>query len=164
MSKTAIDRSGRRFEWSFRLPSRRAVTITVVTIILVGIIGLAAWWVQLSNVNSSINRDQYQAVILTNGQVYFGKLTGLSSGYLRLTNVYYLQSKTTNVIVNWTDLQQINKTGQSVNDFQLTKMGVLEIQGPTDEMIIDKDKMLFFENLNKDGLVSQSIIKDQTQK
>ena len=32
----------------------------------------------------------YQAVVLDNGQVYFGKLTGLGTDYPKMTDVYYI--------------------------------------------------------------------------
>lgn len=35
--------------------------------------------------------SQYQAVFLTNGQVYFGKISHANSQYVNLTDIYYLQ-------------------------------------------------------------------------
>jgi len=35
----------------------------------------------------------YQAIMLDNGQVYFGRITGLSSAYPVLTEVYYVQEQ-----------------------------------------------------------------------
>src|SRR3989344_4528142 len=38
-----------------------------------------------------VKADQYQAVFLTNGQVYFGKLSDVNSAYVSLQDIYYLQ-------------------------------------------------------------------------
>lgn len=35
-------------------------------------------------------KDGYQAVVLDNGQVYFGKVAGLGTDYPRMTDVYYI--------------------------------------------------------------------------
>ena len=63
-----------------------------VVIILVG--GLVAWMLKSANsgVASTIEGGKYQALFLTSGQVYFGKLQMLDSGYFKLTDIYYLQS------------------------------------------------------------------------
>src|SRR5476649_1478044 len=45
--------------------------------------------------SSAVKSKEFQAVFLTNGQVYFGKLTNVSSGYVKLTNIYYLQVQQT---------------------------------------------------------------------
>jgi hypothetical protein len=36
--------------------------------------------------------EGYQAVLLDNNQVYFGKVTGLGTEYAELTDVFYIQS------------------------------------------------------------------------
>jgi len=108
---------------------------------------------------ANIDSNKNQAVFLTNGQVYFGKLHTLNGGYMKLTDIYYLQ--TTAKDTSSSDLQAAS--GQSSTDVQLIKLGD-EIHGPDDEMIISKDQVLFFENLKKDSKVSSSITKYQNQK
>ncbi len=103
-----------------------------------------------SSVSSKIDNSKYQAIFLTNGQVYFGKLSGMNGGYLRLTDIYYLQSSDG----EGDSLQDSNSDSSS--DVQLVKLGE-ELHGPEDEMVINKDEMLFFENLKSDGKVSKAI-------
>ena len=55
----------------------------------------------------------------------------------------------------------IDSTQQSP-DVQLVKLGS-EIHGPDDAMIINKDQLLFFENLKKDGKVTDSINKYKSE-
>ena len=101
----------------------------------------------------------YQAVFLTNGQVYFGKLAS-EGRWMVLRDVYYLQVS-----------QQLQPTGETQNQnqqslqqqqIQLVKLGQ-ELHGPQDEMYIDSDKVLFWENMKDDSKVV-SAIKDYKNK
>lgn len=105
---------------------------------------------------SPIAKDKYQAVFLTNGQVYFGKLQRIGD-YYKLTNVYYLQASQTAEGSN--SPQQAADT-KSNGGVQLIKLGN-EVHGPEDSMVIDKSQVLFFENLKNDGKVVDSITKYQ---
>ena len=97
---------------------------------------------------SPINKDKFQAVFLTNGQVYFGRLSR-GHGYYKLSDVYYLQNKTGD---------DANTSGQlsSSGDVELIKLGN-EVHGPEDAMIIESSQVLFFENLKNDGNVVKTI-------
>jgi hypothetical protein len=132
--------------------------MTVAGIGLILVFLLAGWLVYRSSMASTIDSGQYQALFFTNGQVYFGKLQNLNSGYFKLTDIFYLQAQTQDGSKN---PQQT--TNQQSSDVQLVKLGS-EIHGPDDEMIVNKDQVLFFENLKKDGKVSDSINKYNSQK
>ncbi len=103
------------------------------------------------NEGGLVDSTKYQAVFLNNGQVYFGNITGLNSRYVRLNNIYYLTQATT------TGQQQTS------SDYTLIKLGCQQIHYPTDQMVITRDQITFWENLNKDGKVVQSI-KDYNAK
>lgn len=136
--------------------SSRRFKLPTIIILSVIILGLAAWFAssQLQNSATAIQADKYQAVFFTNGQVYFGKLHTFHDGYLRLTDIYYLQSQN----ATSTDSKNPQQTTTDQNNVQLIKLGD-EIHGPQDEMIISKDQVLFYENLKSDGKVAQSIVK-----
>ncbi len=74
------------------------------------------------------------------GQVYFGKIVALNKDYLTLQDVYYLTIK-----------QEVqpnsNKTKQVPN---LTPLGC-EIHRPQNEMVINRDQVLFWENLQDES-------------
>jgi len=89
----------------------------------------------------SISSGEYQAVFLDNGQVYFGKLERSRSDFYTLTDVFYLQS---GVAVD-----------QNTN-LALTKLGS-EAHGPEDQMEINKDHILFIEDMKDDSKVVQAI-------
>ena len=86
-----------------------------------------------------IDRNAYQAVFLTNGSTYFGKLEPQGDQWFLLTDVFYL----------------------SVSDqsgTQIIKRGS-EPQGPKEPMIVPKDQVLFIENLRDDGEIVTAIRK-----
>lgn len=94
----------------------------------------------------------YQAVFLTNGQVYFGKLSDVSAAYATLKDIYYLQ-------VTQPPLQGSAQEGQQQQaqpQLSLVKLGQ-ELHGPVDEMKINRDQILFFEDIKEDGRVMQAV-------
>lgn len=95
-----------------------------------------------------VGKKQYQAVFLNNGQVYFGNIDNLNAKYVDLSNVYYL---TQNAATNATGQQQ------ATGDYTLVKLGCQQIHSPTDRMLINRDQVTFWENLNSDGKVAKSI-------
>ena len=90
----------------------------------------------------------YQAVFLSNGQVYFGVLTKEKSQYPTLREVYYLQV---------TQAPQPLRPGETPpTNINVVKLGG-ELHGPTDEMRINRDHVLFVEDLKPDSQVTQAI-------
>ena len=87
-----------------------------------------------------LDKKTYQAVFLTNNQIYFGHVDRISSDYLRLKDVYYIQ---------------ISNDGPN----KLVKLGNTEPHGPKNEMTINKSQILFIENLNYDSEVVRGIQK-----
>src|SRR5437868_13414695 len=79
----------------------------------------------------AIDRNAYQAVFLTNGSTYFGKLQPLGDEWFVLSDVFYLSASDPSAP-------------------QLIKRGS-EAQGPKDPMIIPREQVLFIENLRDDG-------------
>ena len=135
--------------------NKKKIIVAAAGLVVIAVVGVAG----LLLVNNSptavaVDSSKYQAVFFTNGQVYFGKLKGLENGYFKLTDIYYLQAQTTED----TDAKVQKTADSSANNPQLIKLGD-EIHGPTDEMVINKDQVLFYENLKSDGKVSASIAK-----
>jgi hypothetical protein len=88
---------------------------------------------------------QYQAVFLTNGQVYFGKITKMTEDFADIQDIYYLNSQ------SGTKTKQAATTSMS-----LVKLGC-ELHGPSDQMIINRSQVTFWENLSNDGKVVKAI-------
>lgn len=93
--------------------------------------------------------DNYQAVFLTNGQVYFGQLKDEGGSYVKLTEIYYLQAK------DQEKVKQESSENQEPN-LTLIKLGK-ELHAPADEMNISREQILFWEDITADGKVMQAI-------
>jgi heme A synthase len=87
--------------------------------------------------SSSIQSGAYQAVFLTNGQVYYGKLTQPDASFYRLTSVRY--SDPANRLIKLTSAPQT----------------------PEDLMVIPTTQVLFWENLNSSGQIGQQLSQQQ---
>jgi cytoskeletal protein RodZ len=95
----------------------------------------------------------YQAVFLSNGQVYFGKMSDVNSSYVTLSDIYYLQ--VTQPPLQGSQQSQ-STTPQAQPQLSLVKLGN-ELHGPVDEMKINRDQILFFEDMKEDAKVMEAI-------
>lgn len=143
-----------------RFPMWLAVLLVVLALLLLG----AAFFKDKLMTGVSVKSD-YQAVFLTNGQVYFGKLD-FQRGWATMTDIYYLQLAQDLQPASSADPNQSPEVTQQNNNqqqIQLVKLGS-ELHGPQDEMFIAKDKILFWENMKDDSRVLQSIRDYQSRK
>jgi len=106
-------------------------------------IGLLAWNLKTRNVESAYKPHGYQAVFLTNGQVYFGTVQSKTKDEVFLSDIYYLQSNK-------------NSAGESNDDVNLVKLGN-ELHGPENSMLINRNHVVFIENLRDDSKVVKAI-------
>lgn len=93
--------------------------------------------------------SDYQAVFLVNGQVYFGKLSNSTGGFMSLTDVYYLQ-------VSQPLQPAAEGAASQTPDISLVKLGN-ELHGPTDAMQINRDQVLLIETMKADSNVVKAI-------
>ena len=91
--------------------------------------------------------NKYQAVFLSNNQVYFGKLYNAKSDMPTLKEIYYLQ------VTQVLQPKAPNAPAQQIN---LVKLGG-ELHGPEDGMRINKSQILFVEDLKADSQVVSAI-------
>lgn len=132
----------------------------LMSVIIVGasvlVLCTVTWFIARTYGNNGvaeIDNNKYQAVFLSNGQVYFGKLQVLGSDYLKLTKVFYIQGST-DTDANAAKSKDPQQTTSS--DMKLIKLGK-EVHGPEDAMIINRDQVQFYENLKSDGEVAKLI-------
>lgn len=78
-----------------------------------------------------VNKNGFQSVFLTGGQVYFGKITEITTSSVVLERVYYLKEGGT--------------------DKSLVKLGC-ELHKPEDKLTITRSNLQFWENLKADDV------------
>lgn len=127
------------------------VTVAVAVVVLV-VLGLGVGMYKMMTANAGVKTSQYQAVFLSNGQVYFGKLSNISDRYVKLNDIYYLQVQQA--------VQPAEKDSSEQPQVSLAKLGS-ELHGPEDEMLINRDQVLFWENLKDEGKVVKAIKDNQ---
>ena len=113
--------------------------VVAVVVVRTPAVGSAISAILAPGAGNVIDRAAYQAVFLTNGSTYFGKLQPQGDQWFVLTDVFYLSSS--------------EQSGT-----QLIKRGS-EPQGPKEPMIIPAQQILFIENLRDDGDIVTAIRK-----
>jgi len=114
--------------------------------LLIAGVALAITRTNSTNERRYVSASKYQAVFLNNGQVYFGNITNLTSQYVRMANIYYL-----------TQSNASTSTNNTSNNYSLVKLGCQQIHDPYDAMVINRDQIAFWENLQDNGKVVSSI-------
>ncbi len=117
----------------------------LVWVVVLVVVLMALWQMDLIPYFSN---GKYQAVFLSNNQVYFGKLSYLKSSYATLSDVYYLQVTQ--------PLQPIDPKAPAQPQINLVKLGG-ELHGPEDTMKINRDHILFVEDLKAESQVVSAI-------
>lgn len=138
---------------------RQSYKWVIVAIIVLAAIAIACHLVYKKLGHSLVAGvdSSYQAVFLSNGQVYFGKLSS-EGHWIVLKDIYYLQ--VTQQLQPAPNADQTQQPNNQQPNIQLVKLGS-ELHGPKDSMYIDRDKILFWENMKDDSKVVQAIQKYQ---
>lgn len=119
-----------------------AALAVIIGLLLIIILGFKTYGLFSKNLGEKNKIDQtaYQAIFLNDKQIYFGKLRDIESQYPVLDEVYYVK------------LEDENGTSG-----RLIKLGEIEPHGPRNQMIINRDYILFWENLKDDSQIVQTI-------
>ncbi len=132
----------------------------IIAILVVAILAFVLFWFNLLPLNTVV-APKYQAVFLSNGQVYFGQLKGEKGerdGYVLLSNIYYLQQVNVPVQQTAPAPNAKDEKGKPISspqpaltqpDIRLVKLGS-ELHGPEDMMYIAKSQIVFYEDLKGD--------------
>ncbi len=125
----------------------------VIGLIVIVLAVAAAWYFLMgpgtpNGEQIQIASGDYQAVFLDNGQVYFGKLERSRGEFFTLSDVFYLQS---------------GVSVEQTSSLSLTKLGS-EAHGPEDQMQINREHILFIEDMKDDSKVVQAIQEYKSSK
>lgn len=140
--------------------SKKGLWWTLGTLALVALL-VGGWfvWSSSRSADTGIDSSKYQAVFLTNGQIYFGDLHPYNDEYLRLTTGYYPQAKASDN----PDSEKTTQPTANASGIQLIRLGD-EVYGPENEIFISKKQILHYENLKPDSKVSQLIEQNEKSK
>lgn len=135
--------------------SARKLSVThwrrwLLSAVVAGTMALAVFvaMLLLSPKGQAINVSGYQAVFLLNDQVYFGKLVIAGEHYI-LKDPYVIQDLPV-------DKEATKDTKQTAPNFSLQKVSNT-VYGPTASMDINRDQVLFWQNLADTSKVATAI-------
>jgi hypothetical protein len=140
--------SNKKAKWIRIGASAMLIALAVLALAVVGTLVISN---TVKGESGLVDSSKYQAVFLTNDQVYFGRVSDLNSKYLVLNSIYYLRTQGTDAAAQ-----------QTANNVSLVKLGC-ELHKPFDKMVINKDQVQFWENLQDDGQVATAIKQYQQQ-
>ncbi len=109
-------------------------------------------WLYKKNYSSKQTSRLRQAIFLTNGQVYFGYTKNYSDQMLELKEVYYLRTQ------DFLQPSSEQSDSEDKKKISLVKLGS-ELHGPTDHMYINRDQIMFIEDMRQDSKINDAITK-----
>ena len=146
-------------EWCLGTREKRKTILWAVIVLVLALLILTVFNGLFGGSDKNFGRlsdwadfSKYQAVFLSNGQVYFGKVTDANIQTLVLENIYYLRSAGN---LQTSDVKNSTTTPETDN-FSLVKLGN-ELHGPEDKMSINLSQVLFVEDLKPDSKVVEAI-------
>jgi hypothetical protein len=119
----------------------------LISLIILAVIGSILFFMSRRSGGLNRNQSEWQAIFLDNGQTYFGQVNTENDDSVIIKNVYYL--------VGMTNPQQVAEADKN-KDFALIKLGS-EVHGPFDEMRINREHILFVEDLRGDSKIVKAI-------
>jgi hypothetical protein len=107
--------------------------------------------------STQIQSETIQAVFLTNGQVYFGRITSLTDDLVILDDVFYPKAQKTDQATTNEDASADTIT--EAGGVALRKLGKNEFHEPQDTLYIEPSNILYWENLEKESRVTKGILE-----
>lgn len=121
--------------------------VAAVVVLLIGLVAFLAFGSNNNNESKYVDTTKLQAVFLQTGQVYFGNIKALNNKYFVLTNIYYLQTSGGSTA---------SSTATANTSVSLVKLGC-ELHQPYDQMVINRNQITFWENLQSNGQVAKAV-------
>ncbi len=123
------------------------IFIFSVLVILFGLVFLSISSYKMFFSGNSYRSDIYTAFFLTNGQIYFGKISYKNKNEVMLKDAYYIQNTD-----NLTESASSTEKGR----FEIVKSGS-EIYGPNGDVYLNMENVSSYEYLREDSKVVQKI-------
>lgn len=132
--------------------------------ILLPLILLAAlvYWVYQGTNQSpksfGFSKSAFHAVFMSNGQVYFGKISRMNDQFTTIDEVYYLRKY--EAPLQPIAANEAASDDKNNPDLQIVKLGG-EVHGPQNRMTINRQHILFIEELKADSRIVETIQKEK---
>lgn len=94
----------------------------------------------------AVDKSRYQAVILSNDKVYFGKISAKSAEFYELTDAFFLRE---------------TREGDDAEPVRSLLPVNREIHAPDNTMLIRRDEVVLIENLAKDSPLLKEISRQK---
>jgi small nuclear ribonucleoprotein (snRNP)-like protein len=152
----------------------KKILMVLLPLALIGVVVFAATkLINKKPASSLVDSKNYQAVFLTNGQVYFGKLKNYDTENPILEDVYYLmEGGPLQEVGGGEAVSDVEEGAESVEPssqqlvqspgFTLVKLGD-EVHAPKDKMILNRAHILFVEDLKGDGRLMKALLESKEQ-
>jgi hypothetical protein len=127
---------------------RRSYRNALLIIFVLFIIGSISYYLSIKK--STFQKEERYAVVLTNGQIYFGSLIRDKDTYI-LRDAFYPQSN---------DSLRADANKKKIT---LSHVGD-EIYGPQSIVYINRDQIMYYEKLRKESKVNEAVEKYLTEK
>jgi len=150
--QTAVPTTPTAATKSSRKGNNKFLPLIVVAVVVLVIVG---GYLFLKSRGGVIKSGEYQAVFLTNDQVYFGKIIESTNQEVVLKDVYYLLLQKPAEVQPQTP--EATPGAQEQPKYILMHLGDRETHGPMDEMHINRSQILFIEPLREDSKVIRGI-------
>ncbi|MFA5995476.1 MAG: hypothetical protein WCW27_04165 [Patescibacteria group bacterium] len=152
----------------------RVLRLTYVLVALIILLSATKLWLLSIRYSTLFDNATYQAVTLTNGQTFFGRLSKYGINTYVLTDVYYLQQTdtqaaatnvNTNVAADNTETADNSNDNLNSNDNNVTASGlslkrlVDDVHKPYNYIVINRDQISFWQSLNPASPIIEAIKK-----
>lgn len=128
---------------------RRVLLGLLIGLVLGGLAWIALFWIRPEDpFAGAVDADRWQAVFLSNGQVYFGHLTVASDEFYDLREAFYIRESP--------PAEEGQPPTREVRALST------EFHQPENRMLIRKEEVLFVENLRPDSDVAEAIERART--
>lgn len=139
----------------------KSVNVLAVAIIVAAAVYFGVHYTNQKNQRGSTVAENWVAVTLDNGIVYFGQLTDEDKQYVALENAYFARNNPAVATKSTESSTDTTPKASTQPDYLLTKVGETEVYGPENTMQINRDHILIIQKLKADSQVIQTVRAQQ---
>ena len=127
----------------------KLVIIILIFVLVVAFMGISLWQDgTFRNISQTLNfKNTYQAVFLSNGQLYFGQISEMTNEYIKMEKPHFLQLAQ--------DQAELEDSGVQP-EMQLISIKD-EFHKPKDFVLIEKSSVIFIEELREASQIADAI-------